>query len=92
MTSGEIPDKSITASSQTNQNPAHHGRLGSDTFWCSKDEGTSYIEIRLPKKYKITEARVQMKNIHKIRNIGLLGHLLEEEWKGYHYDWVTTGF
>ncbi len=92
MRSGKIPDDSITASSQTDQHPAHHGRLGRDSYWCSNDEATSYIEIRLSKRYKITEARVQIQNGHKVKNIALQLQNLQKEWINYHYGKVTTCF
>ncbi|XP_078348139.1 protein lev-9-like isoform X2 [Oculina patagonica] len=87
MESGKIPDESITASSQTHQHPAHHGRLaiGRDTYWCSNDEAESYIDIRLPKRYKITYARVQIQNGHKVQNIALQGQNLQKKWIDYHY-------
>ena len=93
MRSGDIPDKYITASSQTAQHPAYHGRLGRDTYWCSNDERTSYIEIRLPKKYKITEARVQItKNIENIKSIALQTDILPGLFINRHYEKVITNF
>ena len=66
MQSGVIPDSSIRASSQTGQHPAHHGRLGGTSFWCSKDEKTSFIEIDLPKEYKITAVSIEVQDRIKI--------------------------
>ena len=65
----KIPDTSIRASSQRAQHPAHHGRLNGDSYWCSEEEKAHSIEIDLPKSYKITEARIQLKSAYKIRSI-----------------------
>ena len=66
MQSGEIPDSSIRASSQTDQHPAHRGRLGGKSFWCSKDERASFIDIDLPKEYKITAVSIEVQDRIKI--------------------------
>ena len=67
MQSGAIPDSAIKASSQRDQqHPAHHGRLGRNSFWCSKNEKTSYIEIDLPKEYKITAVSIAVQDRIKI--------------------------
>ena len=71
MQSGEIPDSAIRASSQTDQHPAHHGRLGRNSFWCSKDEKKSFIDIDLPKEYKITAVSIEVQDRIKI-GIGVL--------------------
>ena len=78
MQSRKIADTSIKASSHTAQHPAHHGRLGGDNYWCSEGGKTHFIEIYLPKKYKITEARIQLKSEYKIKSIILKGQILKE--------------
>ena len=51
MESRKIPDTAIKAYSHRVQHPAHHGRLGGDSYWCSEEEKAHFIEIYLPKKY-----------------------------------------
>jgi len=85
MGSGKIPDKSIKASSQKFQHPAHHGRLGGGTYWCSEEETGSYIQIDLPKKYKITGARIQLKSKYKIKII-ILKRQIFEKWYYFHQE------
>jgi len=80
MKSGKIPDKSIKASS--------HGRLGGDTYWCSKEETRSNIQIDLPKKYKITGARIQLKSKYKITKI-ILKRQIFETWYNFHQEEPT---
>ena len=84
MKSGKIPDKSIKASSQKSQHPAHHGRLGGGTYWCSEEETRSYIQIDLPKKYKITGARIQFKSKYDIKSINMRGQIFKE-WVTFHF-------
>ena len=68
MQSGAIPDSAIKASSQRDQqHSAHHGRLGGNSFWCPKNERkTGYIEIDLPKEYKITAVSIEVQDRIKI--------------------------
>ena len=87
MESRKIPDTSIRASSHTARHPAHHGRLGGDSYWCSERGKAHYIEIDLPKKYKITAARIQLKSAYKIKTIILNGKILNE-WVNFHYEKV----
>ena len=84
MQSRKIADTSIKASSHTAQHPAHHGRLGGDNYWCSEGGKTHFIEIYLPKKYKITEARIQLKSEYKIRSTILQGKILKEFFNFHH--------
>ena len=86
MESGKIPHTSIKASSQKFQHPAHHGRLGGGTYWCS-EEKQGFIQIDLPKKYKITGARIQLESKYNIKTIILKGHIFEE-WLNVHYEEV----
>ena len=84
MSSGEIPDKSIRASTQTAQHPAHHGRLDRNSYWCSGNERRSHIEIDLPKQYKITAVAIEVSsNSDTIKAIALYGHILQE-WVSLH--------
>jgi len=85
MESGKIPDKSIKASSQKYQHPAHHGRLGGGTYWCSEEERSGFIQIDLPKKYKITGARIQLESKYNISVI-VLKRQIFEEWATFHYE------
>ena len=93
MESRKIPDTSIKASSHKAHHPAHHGRLGGYKYWCS-EEGTDrlgepeFIEIYLPKKYKITGARIQLKSKYKIKSIILKGQILKE-WVNFNHYQVT---
>ena len=87
MESRKIPDTSIRASSQRAQHPAHRGRLGGHNYWCSEEGKTHFIEIDLPKSYKITEARIQFKSAYKIRSIILKGNILNE-WAIFHFEKV----
>jgi len=49
MSNRLIPDSSIRASSQRDQNHAAHlGRLGGNSYWCSKIESSGHMEIDLP--------------------------------------------
>jgi len=85
MESGKIPDKSIKASSQKFQHPAHHGRLDGGTYWCSEEEKKSFIQIDLPKKYKITGTRIQLKSKYKIKSI-ILKRQIFENWYYFHQE------
>ena len=87
MESGKIPHTSIKASSQKFQHPAHHGRLGGGTYWCSEEEKSGFIQIDLPKKYKITGARIQLESKYNIKTIILKGHIFEE-WVNFHHEKV----
>lgn len=87
MESGKIPDKSIKASSQKLKHPAHHGRLGGGTYWCSEEEKRGFIQIDLPKKYKITGARIQLKSKYDIKFIFLRGQIFKE-WITFRYEEV----
>jgi len=59
-------------------------RCNGDSFWCSEEEKTSYIEIRFPMKYKITGARLQLKRKYKIKNI-ILKVQLFDQWINLHH-------
>ena len=83
MESRKIPDASIKASSHIVQHPAHHGRLGGDNYWCSEEGEADFIQIDLPKKYKITGARIQLKSEYKIRNIMLKSKIFKQ-WLNFH--------
>ena len=87
MQSRKIPDTSIKASSHTAQHPAHRGQLGGDNYWCSEEEKAHFIDIDLPKSYKITEARIQLKSEYTIRSIILKSKILNE-WVNFHYEKV----
>lgn len=87
MGNRKIPDESIRASSQKDQHPAHHGRLGEDRYWCSKEEKISYIQINLPKTYKITGARIQLKSKYDIKDILLRGQFFNQ-WMIMHFEKV----
>ena len=91
MESRKIPDTSIKASSQIAQHPAHHGRLGGDSYWCSEEGKADFIHIYLPKKYKITGARIQLKSEYKIKGIVLKGQILQD-WVDFHYELVRLSF
>jgi len=82
-----IPDASIKASSHRVQHPAHHGRLGGDSYWCSEEGKADFIQIDLPKKYKITGARIQLKSEYKIKSIILKGQIFKT-WLNSHYEKV----
>jgi len=45
------------------------------------------IEIYLPKKYKITGAKIQLKGQYKIKSIILKGQILKA-WRNFHYEKV----
>lgn len=77
MSSGAIPDSSIRASSQTDQHPAHHGRLGGNKYWCSRKERMSELRIDLSKKYKITALTIEVQDPKDISFIALLGSILQ---------------
>ena len=89
MQSGAIPDSSVTASSQNDQHPAHHGRLGGNRFWCSESEKSSYIQIHLPQKYNITAVSIEVKDSSKV-GIGLFV-LFYSTWVQYHAERVCDG-
>ena len=87
MESGKIPDTSIKASSQKFQHPAHHGRLGGGTYLCTEEEKSGFIQIDLPKKYKITGARIQLESKYNIKAIILKGQIFKE-WVVFHHEEV----
>ena len=91
MESRKIPDTAIKASSQIAQHPAHHGRLGGDSYWCSEEGKAHFIHINLPKKYKITGARIQLKSEYEIKSIVLKGKILQD-WVDFHYEQVKLSF
>ncbi|KAK2566872.1 CUB and sushi domain-containing protein 1 [Acropora cervicornis] len=72
MGNGNILDDAITSSSKTQQNPAHLGRLGGNSYWCSDVESISHLEISLPKKQRITGAVVDVVNGQHIKGFALL--------------------
>ncbi|XP_044173272.1 uncharacterized protein LOC114977789 [Acropora millepora] len=72
MGNGYILDDAITSSSETQQNPAHLGRLGGNSYWCSDVERKSHMEISLPKKQRITGAVVDVVYGQRIRGFALL--------------------
>ena len=92
MSNRLIPDSSIRASSQRDQNhAAHHGRLGGNSYWCSKIESSGHMEIGLPKKYKITAVRIELQDSSNIRWILLYSHLLRK-WIHYHTEYGINAF
>ena len=88
MESRKIPDTSIKASSHKAQHPAYLGRLGGDSYWCSEEGKGDFIHIYLPKKYKITGARIELKSEYDIKSIVLKGKILQD-WVDFHYDQVN---
>lgn len=48
---------------------------------------SGFIQIDLPKKYKITGVRIQFKSKYDIKTIILNGHIFEE-WVNFHYEKV----
>lgn len=72
MGNGYILDDAITSSSETQQNPAHLGRLGGSSYWCSDVQSKSHLEISLPKKQRITGAVVDVVDGQLIRGVALL--------------------
>ena len=72
MGNGYILDDTITSSSETQQNPAHLGRLGGSSYWCSDVESKSHLEISLPKKQRISSAVVDVVDGQHIRGVALL--------------------
>ena len=87
MESRKVPDASIKASSHRVQHPAHNGRLGGGNYWCSEGGKDDFIQIDLPKKYKITGARIQLKSEYKIKSIVLKGQIFKA-WLDFHYEKV----
>ncbi|XP_068726408.1 protein lev-9-like [Montipora capricornis] len=72
MSTGDIPDESIRASSETEQNPGYHGRIGGGSYWCPRnDRIISNLEIDLPKKQTITALSLDVKDGSVIRAVGL---------------------
>ncbi|XP_067016849.1 sushi, von Willebrand factor type A, EGF and pentraxin domain-containing protein 1-like isoform X1 [Acropora muricata] len=71
MGNGYIRDDAITSSSETQQNPAHLGRLGGNSYWCSHVERISHLEISLSKKQRITGAIVDVVDGQGIRGVVL---------------------
>ena len=88
MESRKIPDTSIKASSHKAKHPAYHGRLGGDSYWCSEEGKADFISIYLPKKYKITGARIEFKSEYEIKSIVLKGKILQN-WLALHYEQVN---
>jgi len=43
-----------------------------------------FIQIHLPKKYKITKAKIQLKGQYEIKSIILKGQIFKE-WLNFHY-------
>ena len=72
MGNGYIPNEAITSSSETRQNPAHLGRLGETSSWCSDVKNDSHLEIRLSKTQRITGAIVDVVDVHHIKGFALL--------------------
>jgi len=87
MESRKIPDASIKSSSHRDEHPAHHGRLDGDNYWCSEEGKADFIQIYLPKTYKIIGVRIQLKSEYKIKVIILKGHIFKE-WLIFHYEKV----
>jgi len=84
MESRKIPDAFIKASSHRDKHPAHHGRLGGGNYWCSEEGKADFIQIDLPKKYKITGARIQLKSKYKIKSIILRRQIFKKWWNFHH--------
>ena len=72
MGNGYILHNAITSSSETQQNPAHLGRLGGNSYWCSDVESISQLEISLPKKQRITGAVADVVYGQHIKGVALL--------------------
>ena len=91
MSNRAISDTSIRASSERNdQHRAHHGRLGGNSYWCSRvNMGNSYIEIDLPRKYKITKATIDVQESNNVRAIVIFSEILQK-WVDFHYELVNT--
>jgi len=87
MENRKIPDVSIKASSHRFQHPPRHGRLGGDNYWCSEEGVANFIQIDLPKKYKITGAKIQLQGQYKIKVIILKGQIFKE-WLNFHHEKV----
>jgi len=87
MESRQIPDAFIKASSHRGKHTAHHGRLGGGNYWCSEEGYADFIQIYLPKKYKITGARIHLKSEYKIKAIILKGQIFKQWWN-FHYEEV----
>ena len=87
MESRKIPDTFIKASSHKAQHPAHHGRLGGDSYWCSEDEKADFIHINLPKRFKITGARIELKSEYEMKSIVLKGKIIQD-WEDFNYEQV----
>jgi len=85
MESRQIPDAFIKASSHRGKHTAHHGRLGGGNYWCSEEGYADFIQIYLPKKYKITGARIHLKSEYKIKAIILKGQIFKQWWN-FHYE------
>jgi len=68
MESGSIPDNNITASSETNGNPAKNGRLNSGSSWCARESDSNpYLQIDLH-------------TLHIICAVSTQGNSQEEQW------------
>ena len=91
MASGDILDKSIKASTETDGHLARHGRLGGDSYWCSQKKKISFFQIHLPRKYKITAAGIQFKSKYNIQTIILKVKVLNK-WRDFHQEKVTASF
>ena len=86
MSNRAISDTSIRASSKRdNQHRAHHGRLGGNSYWCSAaNKAKSYIEIDLPRIYKITKATIDVQESNNVRGVEIFSQILQKWLKIYH--------
>ena len=88
MRTGDIPDESIRASSETEQNPAYHGRIGGSSYWCPRNDKISNLEIHLPKTQTITAAILDVKDGSGIKAVGLKAKI-SSEWFVFSMDKVA---
>ena len=88
MSTGDIPDVSIRASSETKQNPASDGRIGGSSYWCPRNEKISNLEIDLPKTQTITAAILDVKDGSGIKAVGLAAKI-SSEWFVFSMNEVT---
>ena len=89
MGNGYILDDAITSSSETQQNPAHSGRLGGNSSWCSDAESDSHLEISLSRTKRITGASVHVVKGQNIRAFVLVAKN-ENRWDPLSFEEVRT--
>ena len=92
MSSRIIQDKFIQASSEIKGHPAYHARLGGKSFWCSQKEHLrNYLTIDFPRKYKITNVSVDVRETHQSGEMYLFTQMLKE-WIEVYTDPVINVF